>query len=437
MVKVVGFDSWTKGAHHFERLVAAFEQSGIALRLVHLGSWGNDPNRRPVERIGSLEVHDISYYGGSSLEAVLDVEKPAAVILLSTQTFAHRAFMRYCRRRGIPTLLLYHGLASMQVTSDAAGSFKIDRLAYARYVCSKLGKLLRHTLPCYASALWKTGASARDWGRFAADIGRMAKGKGAWLVATADDARSTRCAVYTSADVEHAKRIFGFTDTEVVAVGNPDLVRFGASEALFGCTLRRSSLRGPIMYIDTGLAATGLVFEGQRAFVRHLIRTGEALRNQGRAMYFKPHPAHDLARLTEQLAGAGIQLVSNDDFVASLLQCEACIVEPTTLALIPCLAGMPILRAGYGDLHALRYGPVLVDYPRSYALRDVNNASRLLEIDRTEFNAERTIEWIRVNAGPLPAERMPQRVVALVRDLCTSRLGPVAGGDGLTMRTEA
>ena len=413
--RILGFDSWTRGSHHFARLVEACTRRNASLRLVHLGSWGNDADRPLQERIGPLDVCDISLYG-HSLQRALDAERPDAAVVLSSQTFAHRAFLRYCRQRSIPTLLLYHGLASMQVTDDKKGSFSIDTWAYARFIASKLGKMVHRTLPAYAGSLWKTGAGGGDWLRFGGDIVRMARGSGSWQLATAKDARTDHCAVYTNADIEHARRVFGFEPHEVVAVGNPDLVRFGFSTDMLGSRLRAgaSSPSQAIMYIDTGLVATGLVFDSQAKFVQHILGTARSLAAQGKTLLFKPHPAHDPEFLRSSFAAAGVEVVANENFIERLRDCAACIVEPSTLAVIPALMGVPMFYAAYADLSGLRYGPVLTSYPLGQLLRNIDDLSKLLADCPAMQNPEATQAWIARNSGPLPAEEMPDRVVDIL-----------------------
>lgn len=421
--RIVGFDSWTKGAHHFERLIPALARRGAALKLVHLGSWGNDSGRPDEERIGELEVRDISSYGGTSLERMLDMESPDALILLSIETFAHRAMLRYCRRRAIPTLLLYHGLVNVQVTSDRTGSYGPRMLAHAKFVCSKLGKVVGRTLPCYVMALLCTHASAGDWKRFIRDAARMALGRSAHR-ATADpgsDATATMCAVYTEADVEHALRSYAFRPENVRVVGNPDLGRFGVTEQLLGSRLTHEPPGPPrLMYIDTGLVNNGLVFRNYEQFFEHLTLTANVIAAQGARMLLKLHPSHDEDFLRRQLAGAGVEIVPNGDFISALQASRACIVEPTTLAMIPGLLGMPMFYAAFGQLRALRYGPVLVSYPRGRRLSDICELTPRLNEMVSACDAAATREWIRRNAGPTPIADMPERVADAVQALCTT-----------------
>jgi hypothetical protein len=417
-LKLLAFDSWTGGAHHIESLVDPLAARGIEVKLVHLGSWGNDSRRAKEDRIGRLRVHDISFYGSNSLERVLDIEKPDAVILLSTATFAHRAFLRHAHARGIPSLHQYHSLMSVQVTEDEHGSVKVNKLAYARLVFSMLHKLATKTFPCYIGALLKTGATAADWRRMLTDTVKLATGKPIWQPNVAADARTTKCAVYVGADREHATRVYGLAPRDVVAVGNPDLMRFGIrAEHMCAGALPRAAPARKIMYIDTGLVTFGLTFRDVPAFVQHLRFTAESLKEQGFEMCFKPHPAHDRPGLERLLAGSGIEVLGNDRFLPMLLECAACIAEVSSITLVPAIIGMPMLFANYNELRDLRYGRFLLGYPRGHILKDVREVAEILRRDAESLDLARLREWIDSNGGPLPAERMPERVADLVQEM--------------------
>ncbi len=414
--RVFGFDSWTGGAFNFARLLPAFDERGMTLTILHIGSWGSDPNRPNLEKIGALEFRDVSFYAGKSFDEILDFERPDAIVLLSTQTFAHRAFLRYCKQRSIPTLHLYHGVVSVQVTDDDQGSHRISTLAYAKWVVPRLGKLIRRTFPCYMAALLRTGAAPREWWRFLTDIIRMARGLPA--LTAAEDASTSQGAVYTKADIEHAVRVYGFRSDDVTAVGNPDLVRFGFRADMLGAHNTPATLtRDRVMYIDTALATMGLQFKSQESFIEHLIATAKSLAAQGKKMIFKPHPANDLAFLRKGLDGAGIELIDKDEFMPQLRDCCACIAEATSLALVPALMGLPMLYATYGELSDQRFGPVLTSYPRGHLLTDVSRLSDILALDAERLDRGAVTRWIEANSGPLPAEDMPRRVADIVESM--------------------
>jgi hypothetical protein len=414
-VKILGFDSWTGGVRHFERLLPALEALSIQLTLVHISSWGDEPKCMPERKINNLLTRDIAFYGSDSFERVLDIEMPDAVILLSTDTFAHRAFIRYCEQRAIPTLYLYHGLYEVEVGEQ--GAYTISRPAYVRYVLSKIGKLMRHTLPCYIKALLKTKAKPKDWRRFMSDIYYLAIGNN-YFIDGAEDAKTTKCAVYVKADVEHAIRVYGFRREDVIVVGNPDLMQFKVDESMIGNWARPQIRKPSVMYIETGFSSVGLFFSSEEDFANHLISTSRSLAGQGFQMCLKLKPhEYNVHLIKKYLEGSGIELVSNESFLPRLKACSACIIETTSLAIVPALFGMPLLMAKYGKLNSLNFGSILTSYPRGYLLEDVSDVSNILLKDAQTPDISKVNAWIDLNVGPLPISKMPERVAGVVEEM--------------------
>lgn len=434
---LLAFDSWTEGNVHLQRLVDALAQDDFRLKLVHLGSWGNEPTRPKTETISRIEVADISAYRAGSFEAVLDAEQPDAVMMLSTATFAHRAFLRYCAQRSIPTLHLYHSLMSVQVTDDHIGSVKVNKLAHLAYVAARVGKLLTKTFPCYIRALVKTGAGIRDWGRFAYDTAKLACGLPIWQPNVALDARTTKCAVYNEADTRHAHRVYRLPMQDIVAVGNPDLIRFGLSEAMLGAfDMAGRARRSEIVYIDTGLAMQGLVYRDVPDFCEHLKQTARSLARQGYTMAVKLHPAHDHAAIAACLDGSGIALIAGADFTQRLAASAGCVAEPSSATLIPALLGVPLLLARFGRLAQVRYGQLLLSYPRGQLLSDIDDARCCLDAAPAPDQDARLAQWIADNAGPIPADQMPRRVSKLICAMVETPRPAAAKARGVTPARE-
>lgn len=415
-MKVIGFDSWTGGVQHFERLLPALDAFSIQLTLVHISSWGNDPNCAPEEKINNLLTRDISFYGSDSFERVLDWEKPDAVILTSTDTFAHRAFIRYCEQRSIPTLNLYHGLVAATAGSDSK-AYKTSRVAYLKYVVSKMYKLLRHTFPCYIIALVKTKATLKEWCRFLSDTYHLAT-SARDFTSGAKDAKTTKCAVYIKADQEHAVRFYGFRQEDVFVVGNPDLIHFALDESIVASWAYSRVTEPLVMYIESGFSPVGLFFSDGIDFANHLKSTSQALSDQGLKMCVKLKPfAPNVHLIEKHLEGSGIELISNEAFLPRLMACSACISETTSLAIVPALMGMPLLITKYGKLKSLRAGPLLTGYPRGYTLENVSDVSNILLKDSNTTNISQVNAWIDLNVGPLPIKKMPERVAKIVREM--------------------
>jgi len=414
--KVIGLDSWTGGANHYGRLVESFRKKGLELTLIHLGSWGADEGRPEKETIGNLKVRDISSYTRMSFPEILEQEKPSVVIFLSLHTFAHRAFNRYCHIYKVPTIHLYHGLVGVQHVSDGS-TCKVRPAAQMRFIADRIMKALKYVWPIYMGSLWRSGASAGDWLQFLRDI--VAGAIGSRTRTFAKDARADMCCVYADPDINHAVRRYGYAKKDVIVVGNPDLLAFGLRSDILGSQLSQAPGDRPdVMYADTGLVYTGYVFSSEEEFVRHMITTRGQLESQGKHLIFKPHPQHLMnASVISSLIDEGVDICSNADFLPRLKKCCACICEPTSISVIPALLGMPLFLANYGCLKEQRYGEVVTSYPRASLLSDVRDLSSLLENGQAGFDPVHVRQWIEHNAGPLPPEEMPDRVVEVVLSL--------------------
>jgi hypothetical protein len=136
-------------------------------------------------------------------------------------------------------------------------------------------------------------------------------------------------------------------------------------------------------------------------------------------MQLKPHPAQDASALVSQLAGSGIELIDSPRFIEAIEACAAALVEPSTLAMVPALMGLPVFFARYGSVRDLIFGRTLKQYPRGRMLEDISQFGRMLEDENRAVDRPAVGEWIRSNAGPLPASDMPERVAAIVQSLAT------------------
>jgi hypothetical protein len=423
-MKVLGFDNWAQGAHSWERFVPAFRKRGLELTLTHLGSWGNDVGRPPRETHGELSIRDIRSYSPSRLPEILDAEKPDAVLFMSIDTFAHRAFNRYCRQRNIPTVHLFHAIIGVQA-APGSQPYKIRLRAHLAFVASKVLKALKHVWPAYARALWTSGAGLRDWLRFASDIANGVLGRLIHSKTSARDAKTDMCCVYVPGDFDHAIGRYVSARDDVVAVGNPDLFRFRLSQASFGIHLDAPSERyRDVMYVDGAFFLVGQILDSPADYVEHLIATRDSLARQGKRLVIKPHPGlyqHAKGGSAESiLASIGAEVCPNEEFVARLQQCCACIVEPSTAAMVPALMGLPLFLANYGKFTGCGYGKILHSYPRVRSLKEISQFAELL-LEARNDDVARTREWIGRNSGPMPAEQMPERVADVMAELIQRR----------------
>ena len=422
MKLVIGFDSWTTGSHHYEKLVSAFEKKGYQLLLIHIGSWGHDKNRPSEEYIGKLKVRDISYYTYQSFLGILVKEKPEAVIFLSTRAFAHQAFNRYANHLNIPTVHLAHGLVGVQVKSAENPAYKTNYRSLFSTWTRRIGKNVTKLMPCYMRALIDTKASTHDWFAFVKELYDKAFGKNHNNNLAPFDAKTTIGLIYTKADIPFFRDGHHLDEKDIYIVGNPDLIRFDLQKEDFGIGLDQNPTDNKeIIYIDTALMKAGLIFHNEAEYVSHLAKTHRQLAEQGYQMIVKLHPSHVNTGVPASLTKRGIEICQNADFVNRLKKCTAAMVEPSSAAMIPALMGKPLLLVQYDKFTGQRFGAVLTNYPRARFLQHLGGVANLLEAELSELNLQAFNDWFSDNSGPLPAHAMPDRVAeAVVRTVESS-----------------
>jgi hypothetical protein len=411
------FDSWTAGSHLFARLVPAFRSKGYKLVLIHIGSWGHDKGRRREEQINGLLVRDISYYQEKNIGKILSLEKPVAVILLSTRAFAHMAVLRYAKQKEIPTCHLYHGLVRVQAVDDSSQpAYKTSLVSHARLLTQRTIKNISILIPIYVRALIETRADRCSWYDFFAFLLNRMTGrqKAEFLLGT----ETTIGCVYTSADVSHMARNYRISRGRIFVVGNPDLISFGLEEKdLASALIRHAFPLRQVLYIDTALVPAGQVFKSDAEFVNYLMSIKSDLECLGYTLLVKLHPAHGTTNLPNRLRDLGFDLCENKEFKDQLLHSAAVITEPSSAAMIPSLLGLPLFLSNLGSLKTQRYGEVLTSYPLARQLyRMADFESLLLEMQKSTQHSA-VLEWIRENSGPLPAHDMPMRVAEAIDSL--------------------
>jgi len=411
MKTVIGFDSWTLGASHFERLVPAFKEKGYTLLLIHIGSWGHDKNRPKEEMIGKLLVRDISYYGKKSVIEIIEQEDPIMVLFLSTHPFAHMTFNRYVHYKGIPTCHLYHGLVNVQAVNSGEKAYRINYVQHCSLLISRSFKNIFRLIPFYCKSLVLTSASLRIWMIFWNAI--LGKVIGRYFIESkflADRDTTIGC-VYTHADVEHMHRNYRVSLDKIYVVGNPDISSFHLMKKDMGVRLVQTSVSNTIIYIDTALSESGVVFKSTSDFITHLLNTRDHLRSIGLQLSVKLHPAHFETSTPNILKKEGIDICSNQEFIVRLKSAKAAIVEPSSASIIPALMGIPILLCQYGRLNGQAYGAVLTTYPRSRYLKNLSEIQSILDEEQKSLLTAKVYEWINDNSGPMPSEDMPKRVI--------------------------
>jgi len=415
-MKVILFDSWTKGHIHIIRLLDALKEQNIEIHIVHIGSWGDEVGRPEKEIIAGINVHDISAY--RNLEAVLHVEKPDLVLFLSLDPLLHRAFNRYCIANKVPTVNLYHGVHSVLESLSAEKKNIHD---YWMWAISRMKRTIKYIFPTYIISLIKTKADLKDWLTFFSEIGNKIIGVG--VSKASNDAVTNYICVFNDYDIKHARKKYSAPLNKIVAVGYPDILKFnGLEESIFKFIEQDSTSEQYAVYIGTGVRGTKMMLTDSKEYYQHLVQTNNLIKKMNKKLVCKLH----YSRLNEikdyaQQDGSDIIFCGDDEFIDTLKKSCGSIIEPSTAGLVPILMGKPVFLAQYGKLSGLLYGPALSSYPKSSSLSSWNDFSLIGEATFNNLLQNETEEWIKSISGPLPASDMPNRVVEVINRAINAR----------------
>jgi hypothetical protein len=415
MKTIIGFDGWTQGASHFYRLFPEFEKRGYRLILIHVGSWGHDIGRPKEELYREMIVRDISYYQGKSFAEILDAERPYCVLFLNTRAIAHRALNRYARLKKIPTCHSYHGLVSSVSNGDMYSG--TNYLQHFKIVYNRIAANLFKIIPVYIKALIQTRADIHIWRGFLISVFEKLISRQLLTKNYIVDTQTSIGCVYLESERAHMIENYAIPYHRVAVVGNPDLMRFGLKATDMGYRCFTDAGSRTILYIDTALSKSGVAYSSDDDFVKHLDLTNKALTEQGYTILVKLHPAHLQGDVPQKVERSGIRLCKDEEFILNLKSATAVIVEPTSAALIPALLGLPLLLAKFGKLSVATYGDMISSYPRARNLCDIDHVTQLLHEERYHLKSKDVMSWITDNAGPMPAEDMPVRVVDAIEQL--------------------
>ena len=411
MKKILCFDSWTGGIRHYARLVKDFAELDMELVLVHIGSLGSDLNRPTHEELENINVYDITFYKTTSFTKVLEIEKPIAVIFLSTDTFMHRAFNRIAQHNGIITIHLFHGLVTA-LPSHSSSLYKKRFFNHLKFVSVRLIKMITKVWPIYISSLVKTNFVLKDFVRFITDNIDLLFGRNNQIAAP--DAKADLCCVYTDSDKTYAINKYGYDKSAIKTVGNPDLVQFGFSEKLLNNYNVENKVYKDVMYIDAALILRGSSFNHSQEHFEHLFYTHEELKKIDKSLVVKLHPHLAKTEFKKRLIENSIRVSEDEHFINELTNCCAAIVEPSSVDVIPALLGIPVFMAKYNQLSNLEYGEIISQYPRSLDLESLSDFDELFSSFTVKADCSETLTWICNNSGPLPSEIMPSRVVSFL-----------------------
>lgn len=220
-MKVAYFDYWTKGYINFKTFDEALKAQGAETVLLHIGSFRYEHPKEEV--IDGITCRDISYYNTKYVYEMLKQEKPDLVVSLNTTYLFDRALVLACRKLGIESVFMMHGIRSFGKEGTAAYLNEVKK-AYNPLLrkLAKGKKYIGTVIPNYIYSLRKYD-SAKYWNlHFAKVIYSYFKdpGKAFRFPAYADEVLHDRCLIYCKNEIEYYTTL-GYQKEQIEIVGSP------------------------------------------------------------------------------------------------------------------------------------------------------------------------------------------------------------------------
>lgn len=402
--KIIGFDGWSGGIRHYSRFVNSPGYKFGDFKLIHLGSWGAQPDVPKHEVIDGIDVYDISFYGKVDYFELLDIEKPDLVVFLSTHVFDHRAMLMACRKKGIKTLHIFPGVLGV-LSLDKGRAYKFSLLSHAKNILNRLPKLIGYSLLNYISVLIKTGVRFNCWlelfrdlvfGALRLNFPRYAEGSCADL-----------CLVFLGSEKKIAIEKYGYSIKDVRVIGLPDVLDFSVREDDVLSCAESFKDKNKVLYFDTGYLYTGDLFSSVEEYVNHIVQLDRHLSSQGMKLIFKPKP-QKFNRLKDELLkrldDEGVEVYEGRE-VLKLLK-ESCFVlsEPSTVVLVAALLGMPVFLVGFGRFEGQEYGECILSYPRS----EISDGYQSLTVEKAlGVSCQSVRSWVEETFDGNPIKDVP------------------------------
>jgi len=407
-MKLLIFDSWTKGSVHIYRILEELYAKNIKCIFVHIGSWGDDPFREAEEVHDGLMFRDIRFYG--SLTNVLEKERPDAVLFLSLDPLIHRAFNRLVKKSNIPSFNLYPGLWSAQnyANHDIPPAGKRD---YIKTLFKRSYRAIRYAIPQYLYICFKTSGSYKDALNLINEIRLKISGK--TPTKAFHDARTDMVFVFNKYDQIHAHGKFDIPVDKIHVIGVPDFLKFGMKDDMVGILGNTDTgNRSTVFYIGTGNRGSHYLLSKDEKYIEFLLKISRELKKQNITLVVKLHYSRlTVIKKLEENYKHELVVCKSEEFLETLKASIATISEPSTAALMPIALGMPILFPQFEDFQTLTFSDTLKEYKRSKTLTRLEDLANIRLFTKHSSVAAEDLSEI---CGPLPISKFSDRVTTKI-----------------------
>lgn len=356
-MKVLFFDSWTGGIHNFIPIASRLRERGIDSLLIHRGSWGDDPGRQLEETIGGLLCRDIRYYRTNLIYKAFKMERPDALVILTTRTFVDRSAILAARHLGIRSYYLMHGAINVGEKHEGHYEGMQERLRRQRW--EQAIKYLRLTLPNYFYSgtklspafafrvhpwhtIWKTFSDPTQY---------------YWAPPPHPELHCDRALVWAEAYRHQVSRMPGYPIDRIEVIGPPPLDAAAAlltnppsqdSLLNFRRRYQLSETLPMVLYLETPAVESGFSGWTRESRLKHFDEMIEIVASKGKQLVIKLHPSSEQESLKKYEGNPRVKILRDVELPMLVYASSVVIGFVSTTLDIPIIFGKPILSPTWG-----------------------------------------------------------------------------------------
>ena len=403
--KIIAFDNNYHFSHRFIILLEIFRKNQIDLEFI----CDDKSFTKKEENIKGLLIKNISSYPSNNFLKILKLEKPDLVIVLNINLLKIRSLNRCCKFLKIPIIFLDHGVTSV-AGKTGAKRFDSNKFLIKRYKRIITGELIKEYFS-YIKYLIYTKTSFKDYLLFLIESIFKLIGKDRF---TEDWIYSAYCVFLKSDKNKLVSQYKDLIDkNKIYIVGNYDLNLFKLiPENINSYNINNKSRN--ILYFDSD--CINRTFDGNiQNYIKYILKIRDILKLNHFNLKIKLHPNSLNNKVKFELSKLFIENIEKNNLINLLLKSKYVITEPTSIAAIACLTGIPIITPLIEPFNKKRYGKMIDEYPnRKYfsSFKDLDNILKnpIIYSDKIKIN-----NWLDNYAGPLPPSEFPNRVLKVVK----------------------
>lgn len=349
-MKIVYYDNWTLGTHHFLQIDKILKEKGHSTLLLHIGSFIGTYKKEEV--IDGILCRDIGFYNTKYIHEALERIKPDVVLTLNSRTFSDRAVDLSCKALGIKSVFLMHGV--MPTGDEIPCAIKTMDKVFTSPVnkIKKIPKYFRFVFPNYIYSSFKYDRR---------NVTRLYFLKIIWAYLNnftqcyywppfADELAQDKCLIFAEIYRDYYER-GGFKESKIIIVGNPkndplfrqieskdfkiddlpqDVVKLTENNKRYAVYLEDAFVETPNM--------GGWTHEYRND---HLTQIADRLKKEGVTLVVKLHPSTNIKNI--KVKSDNIIIVPKANISTLSYYANFCIGHISTTVQIPIILNKPVV----------------------------------------------------------------------------------------------